>query len=628
MDDWLTKEDIKKRFKHVSEHTLPFECDVIDVIPQEGTDFSERWTFLKSLFYITDDGYYFQYSDVVPHSVNVKQEGGPFDVYLNGVLRCAYPYAYTSSPGVTIGLIKLILSKGRVYVNRNRHGNLYFVFVGVGYTYLRDSEGGNPTTNTSNVIKSTNKGNISELLNPINKQFDNFSKVGNFWCVKKKNECPQIYEPSTLRLIDISFDKIVYGNYVRENTESSVLESGYDDYFICKNGKWGCLDGEGNIKIDCLYDRIDHFGRYIDEGYVVTNCYRKGFISGKGERIIPCQYDKIEYLTMGGYNLKTLYWAKYAKKISVWDEEGHCLKRDLDECVFIDSCSEGEYDNYRQWDVFWMKKNGIGSIVRGSKFDSINDVVYNKYKGSINYLGEIFMIVAKNNRYGIIDAKGEPLIDYIYENLSFIDNEKLLAYKERKCGVIGLKKIIIPIIYDDLVPVISSGGFVNSYIGVIDGRNRLLDKNGIVLFSNYDYDEVYVEDVYDKDEGFIIIGCHVLNEGKWGFVKQDGRPLIPCNYEEIDTLISKNTIIAFKVRLNGLYGVVDVNNRFLIECKCHELYLFKTETSNFFVYKRCDESEFFAYIEPKKSEIKLKSKQYWQIEKELECMGFGNIIYD
>lgn len=626
MVDWLTKEEIQAKYKHISKHSLPFECSIIKIIPQKGIPFSERWKFLKNLFFITENGFYFQYGDVVPYGVKVNQEGEPFDVYLDGVLRCAYTYAYTSSPDVTTGFIKQILSKGRIYVNRNRNNDLYFVFVGVGYTYLRDSGGDNATPNTSNAAN----GNIferktHELLGPINMLYEDFSKIGNFWCVKKKSERPQLYKASTLKLLDISFDKIVYGEYSCEYTESSVVESGYDDYFIFKDGKWGCLDGEGNMIIDCLYDRIEHFGRYIDEGYIVTNFFRKGLISSKGECIIPCQYDKIEYLTEAIYNSKTLYWAKGNNKISVWDEEGHCLERNLDECICIDSCSEEEYDNYIQWDVFWIKKNGVGSIVRGCKFDSISNIAYNKFKDSKNLLGEVYIIVSKNNRFGIINAKGKVIIDYIYEDLSFIDDRRLLAYKGGKCGVIGFKEINIPIIYDELVPVVTASGGVNSYIGVIDGNKTILDINGNALFTNHNYDKVYVEDIYDKEKGFIVIGCSVSHEEKWGYVKQNGYPLIPCCYESIEAIISNNIIVAFKVRLNGLYGVIDVNNRFLIECQCSELYYFRTDLHNIFVYKRSDRSFYLAFIE---SEIELESKQYWQIEKELYRLGLGKVIQD
>ena len=52
MDEWLTKEEIQAKYKHISKHTLPFECSIIKIIPQKGIPFSERWKFLKNLFYI------------------------------------------------------------------------------------------------------------------------------------------------------------------------------------------------------------------------------------------------------------------------------------------------------------------------------------------------------------------------------------------------------------------------------------------------------------------------------------------------------------------------------------------------------------------------------------------------
>lgn len=626
MDDRLSIQEVQAKYLHISKHTLPFETKIVNVIPQDGINFSDRWKFLKGLFYIVEDGYYFQYDDVCSGTIKIDQEGQPFDLFLDGALRCAYSYSFCSSISETTAFLISIITEGFLCISKNQYDNLIFTFVNYGYTYLPTKDGNNIISNYTKTIKNKKEINTTDLLSLVVNQYEDFSKAGNFYCVKERNEHPHIYETNTLKPLDVSFDKIVYGNYYTEYTESSVFESGYDDYFICKKGKWGCLDGEGNIKIDCLYDRIEHFGSYIEDGYIVSQYNCKGLISDNGAVIIPCLFDKIECLTDKRYNSITLYLTRRLRKLSIWDETGKCLKSNLDECCFVNSYSEGDdYETYRRWDVFWMKANGIGSIVRGSKFDRISDVAYNKYKGCINYLGEIFIIVAKSNRYGIIDAKGKVIIDFIYEDLSFIDDMILLAYKEGKCGVIGFKKKIIPIMYDDLVPVVTTSGRVNSYIGVLDGNIILLDINGNALFTNCNYDKVYVEDVYDKAKGFIIIGCSVMCEEKWGFVKQDGYPLIPCIYEEINPLISNNTIIAFKVKLYGLYGVVDVNNRFLIECQCSELYHFRTDLHNIYVYKRSDRSTYFAFIE---SEIELKSKQYWQIDNELINKGFGKRILD
>ena len=62
MEEWLTIQDIEEKYKHISLHSFPFESIVVKIIPQKGCPFSERWKFLKGLFYITEDNYYFQYS--------------------------------------------------------------------------------------------------------------------------------------------------------------------------------------------------------------------------------------------------------------------------------------------------------------------------------------------------------------------------------------------------------------------------------------------------------------------------------------------------------------------------------------------------------------------------------------
>ena len=333
MDDWLTKEEIQKKYKHVSEHAMPFECNIVDVIPQAGTDFSERWTFLKSLFYITDDGYYFQYSDVVPNSVNVKQEGDPFDVYLDGALRCAYPYAYTSSPGVTTGFINLILSKGKVYVNRNRNNKLHFNFVGAGWTYIRNSS-------SNNNVKEKEKASIEYItVSTTAKYFKDIYllplKLGN------RNLCltPHHIDPYNKLCF---YDEIKYNRY-NENNRLSLGQSAqifaklqgkyrfinpntfeplpYRVYFtnyrssldkdknilwIEVNDKWGLYDCNNNKYI--IPPRLDDFGFCSETfvGNIVMATYngKYGVLDESGIVILHCIYDSIQIKTPTRYRVK------------------------------------------------------------------------------------------------------------------------------------------------------------------------------------------------------------------------------------------------------------------------------------------------------------------------------------
>lgn len=75
--DWLTKEEIDAKYKHVSKHELPYETTIVKIIPQFGIPLSDRWNFLKGLFLITKEFYYFQYNDVCNKVIDTNQDGQP-----------------------------------------------------------------------------------------------------------------------------------------------------------------------------------------------------------------------------------------------------------------------------------------------------------------------------------------------------------------------------------------------------------------------------------------------------------------------------------------------------------------------------------------------------------------------
>ncbi len=628
MDEWLSKEEIEAKYLHISKHSLPCEGPIKEIIPQKGTDlFKDTWKFLKGLFYITKDGYYFQYNDVCHGNINLNQEGQPYDLFLDGALRCAYSYSLTTSAFGVIEFLMGIISKGNVYVGKNRFGDLYFLFVDFCYTYLRVAKKNSTITNRPYITKEEKLKNLKKMLHYLNSQYEDISKVGHFWKVKEKNSSYQLYDVYSQKFLENFYDEIVY------YTETSFEETGDDDYFVRKGRLWGCLDGDGNIKIDYHYHSIKHLGGYIGEGYIVTIDCKEGLLSGEGECILPCQYDKIDYLTEARYNSRTLYRAIKDRKISVLDEQGHCLEKDLEECAFIGSFSNGKYENYKRWDVFWVKKDGIGTIIRENQFESNLPILYNKFtlngknkkrcalglfynsykEGSYNnHVDSVIAIVEKGGFWGVVDVKGRVLIDFIYEDLCMIGEDKFKAKKESKYGIVSFGKIIVEVKYDDIVPV------RRLYIGTVDGNKYLLDENGNLLYSNFIYDDVQVE--YDEN---VIVGCSVKKGDYWGFLKRDGFLWIPCCYESIRAYTYNNTILAFEVRLDGKYGAIDVKQNVLVKCLYKELHFFKTELYNIFIYKKDDKSAYCAYID---SEFLLNSKNYRQIQKELEDRGLGRVI--
>lgn len=138
--DKFTKGEIDVKYRNVSQHQLPFETEIIEIIPQKGINFSDRWKFLKGLFFIVKEGYYFQYTDVCHGIIDLDQDGQPFDIFLDGAIRCAYSYAFTSSVESTIAFLMGILSEGRIFIGKDKHDRIYFYYVDFSYTYIREQQ--------------------------------------------------------------------------------------------------------------------------------------------------------------------------------------------------------------------------------------------------------------------------------------------------------------------------------------------------------------------------------------------------------------------------------------------------------------------------------------------------------
>lgn len=228
--DWLTKEEIDVKYRHVSTHVMPFETIVVEVLPQKGINFSDRWQFLKGLFFIIKDGYYFQYNDVCHGIVDLDQGGQPFDIFLDGAIRCSYSDAFTSSPESTVDFLKNILSRGKVHIFKNTNNDVVFTYVNFGYTYLRGENVDTPVENPSNTTSGKDIC-TEDILKLIDCHYDVFSRVGNLWRVKRIDG-PNILYNEYHNIIKLVFDEIVYGSYKCEYGLSSLIESGYDDYFF------------------------------------------------------------------------------------------------------------------------------------------------------------------------------------------------------------------------------------------------------------------------------------------------------------------------------------------------------------------------------------------------------------
>ena len=164
----------------------------------------------------------------------------------------------------------------------------------------------------------------------------------------------------------------------------------------------------------------------------------------------------------------------------------------------------------------------------------ISIVIITHNKRSKNYeiykVNEYNYFVYKNNeQYGVIDNKGNVIINAEYDNVKIPNPEKALfvCYEGDNTKVLNEKTEQILLEYEDIEPL------------------RL--KN---ISSDLIYEKTILK--YKKNE-------------KYGLVNLDGKKIVNPIYEEIDTLkLKEGELLAKK---DGKYGVININGAIIVEFK-------------------------------------------------------------
>lgn len=83
---------------------------------------------------------------------------------------------------------------------------------------------------------------------------------------------------------DISFLERTYIGGVEEHTPENGLGR------ICRNSKWGFMDHQFNVVVECKYEQADWFRNGLSR---VKLNGKFGCINAEGEEVIPCRYDEL-----------------------------------------------------------------------------------------------------------------------------------------------------------------------------------------------------------------------------------------------------------------------------------------------------------------------------------------------
>jgi hypothetical protein len=206
-------------------------------------------------------------------------------------------------------------------------------------------------------------------------------------------------------------------------------------------------------------------------------------------------------------------------------------------------------------------------------------------------------------------------------------------------GMIGIitekEEVVIPAIYEDIIPMSYYCNSVNAYIVVKEGKKAILrndawDRKQKLIT---DFEFTYVKTQYSKEHR--VLGYSVAKDGKTGFLDENGKQLIPFMFDGIQAIEDpedSDSILLYIVEQDKKAGVIDINGDIIVPCNYDNCDFINTDNNLFICYNDNvigeDGLRVFGYGTPctaydiiNKETYHLKSKTVYDASKELKQLG-------
>lgn len=192
-----------------------------------------------------------------------------------------------------------------------------------------------------------------------------------------------------------------------------------------------------------------------------------------------------------------------------------------------------------------------------------------------------YFVLKENDKYGVIDAKGNKIIEAKYENVKIPNPEKpvFICYEGENTKVINENGEEIFTEYQNIEPlrlknILSDLMYEKSILKYSkDGKYGIIDLSGKKI-TNAIYEDI---DTLQFKEGELL----VKKDGKYGVINIKGATIVKAQYDKIEVdkfyeegnLYKKAGYIVSKTTEEGYrYGYVNLEGKEIIEIKYNDLY--------------------------------------------------------
>ena len=460
-------------------------------------------------------------------------------------------------------------------------------------------------------------GDNTKVLNEKNETlYENFNNIEPL--TLKNVSTDLIYEKTVLKyeengkygLISIDGNKITNAKY----QEIDTLQYKEGELVVKENDKYGVININGYEIIKPEYDQVKADGyyssdnKYKDDGYIVSittdDGYRYGYLNNEGQKILDTKYNDLSRLVYS--NKDTIYLlcaenGKYglyegAKNIIPNEYQAITYVEDNDFCIVQKGKKYGVVNlegsmmlqvKYSQIDVngdylyvtdensekkVYDKKGNLTEInpnlvIQSTKSDddykiyidsSTGKTVYSIYKGDtkltsenysyIEYLNEGYFIASnESGKLGIIDSKGNAKVELKYDSIQKIAGTNIIQ-------AIDSTTKMTEIYSKDFIKTyeIANASIENIKDNIIKVYNteeiKYFDYDGNLLENKVAFPDI---NLFPKKEN-----------GKWGFIGQDGNVVVDYQYDDVTEF---NEYGYAGVKKDEKWGVIDKDGNVIVE---------------------------------------------------------------
>lgn len=290
-----------------------------------------------------------------------------------------------------------------------------------------------------------------------------------------------------------------------------------------KDNKYGVIEDENTI-INNEYDNIEYDN--LNQLFIVKKDGKYGIVKLNGETLISCLYDEIDIEGIYIYALKN-------EEQTIFNTSGEKIEDQKYKSVY-----NVENTNYK---ITINDENKYGVLDENN-----NSIISNNYF-YIGYLGNNYFVVSgQNGKNGIIDNKGDVILDTKYDTIEKIEDTNLIDAVEINTNTITL--------------------FNNEMkeLNKMSNANIFVEKNYIRIYSNKE--QKYFNSKGEEKSNKEILSQNKIfsdvKDGKWGFVDSNGKVIVDYIYDDVT---EQNSYGFAGIKKDGKWGSINEDGQVIIE---------------------------------------------------------------